>query len=87
MTATARIGVRKTPTTLATIALKIAVPMFPPAAKVCATQMLIVVGSTDRARRPSLTFKNMKYEMSHSCTKQSNGAIVFLFSPNDSYSN
>ena len=47
-------GVRNTPHTLAKMALKMAVPILPPAARVCATQMLMVQGSTDSTKRPSL---------------------------------
>eukprot|EP00981_Chlorochromonas_danica_P006901 scaffold1503_cov150-Ochromonas_danica.AAC.14 len=49
----ARIGVRKTPRTLAKMALKMAVPMLAPAARVCATQMLIVQGRQAKTKRPS----------------------------------
>ncbi len=50
----ARIGVTNTPITFAKIALKIAVPRFPPAASVCATQMLIVQGRHASTNKPSL---------------------------------
>jgi hypothetical protein len=46
--------VRKTPITFAKIALKMAVPIFPPDAKVCATQILIVHVRQAKTNKPSL---------------------------------
>ena len=40
--------------TLANIALNIAVPILPPAERVCATQIFIVQGKIESASRPSL---------------------------------